>query len=87
VLETYTIITTDPNELMKPESGPAIHDRMPVILPCRDYDRWLSAQKEEPPIDLLRPFPAEDCRGYKVKKEVGTCGTTRQICPGINPWD
>ncbi len=36
-LETYTVITTDPNELMQP-----IHNRMPVILHRRDYQRWLT---------------------------------------------
>jgi putative SOS response-associated peptidase YedK len=35
-LETFTILTTDPNELMEP-----IHNRMPVILEPRDYTRWL----------------------------------------------
>src|ERR1017187_8294956 len=35
-LETYTVITTDPNELMEP-----IHNRMPVILHRQDYERWL----------------------------------------------
>src|SRR6185312_1589265 len=35
-LETYSIITTDPNEVMLP-----IHDRMPVILKPSDYGRWL----------------------------------------------
>ena len=37
-LETFTILTTDPNEVMKP-----IHNRMPVILEPKDYDRWLDA--------------------------------------------
>jgi putative SOS response-associated peptidase YedK len=72
VLDTYSIITTDPNELMKPENGPAIHDRMPVILARKDYDRWLTAPKGQPPIDLLRPFPAEELKAWKVKKEVGS---------------
>ena len=36
VLETYTVLTTDPNELMEP-----IHNRMPVILAQKDYQRWL----------------------------------------------
>lgn len=36
-LETYTIITTEPNELTLP-----IHNRMPVILAPRDYERWMA---------------------------------------------
>jgi putative SOS response-associated peptidase YedK len=36
-LRTYTILTTDPNELMEP-----IHNRMPVILHRRDYERWMA---------------------------------------------
>jgi putative SOS response-associated peptidase YedK len=35
-LETFTILTTDSNELMEP-----VHNRMPVVLEQRDYDRWL----------------------------------------------
>ncbi len=54
-LQSYTIITTDPNELME-----SIHNRMPVILHPNDYTRWLSREEtEQPPIDLLRPFEAE----------------------------
>jgi hypothetical protein len=30
---------------------------MPVIIPERDYDRWLQpGDPQRPPIDLLRPF-------------------------------
>jgi putative SOS response-associated peptidase YedK len=36
-LETFTVITTDPNELVEP-----LHNRMPVILQPKDYDRWLT---------------------------------------------
>jgi putative SOS response-associated peptidase YedK len=35
-LDTYTVITTDPNELME-----SIHTRMPVILAPKDYERWM----------------------------------------------
>ncbi|WP_433969917.1 SOS response-associated peptidase family protein [Tunturiibacter gelidiferens] len=35
-LETFSIITTDPNELMQ-----SIHPRMPVIVPKADWSRWL----------------------------------------------
>lgn len=66
-LQTYTIITTDANELMAP-----VHDRMPVILHPRDYDRWLDrAETERPPIDLLRPFPADEMENFEVSKDVG----------------
>jgi putative SOS response-associated peptidase YedK len=37
-----SMITTEPNELMKPEQGPSIHDRMPVILAKKDYERMAS---------------------------------------------
>ena len=38
VLETCTILTTEPNALMAP-----IHSRMPVIIPPASYASWLSA--------------------------------------------
>ena len=67
VIETYTIITTDPNELVQP-----LHDRMPVILAPQDYDRWLEpGDPERPPIDLLRPFPAGEMKAWKVSSAVG----------------
>jgi putative SOS response-associated peptidase YedK len=66
-LETFTVITTDPNELME-----KIHTRMPVILKPRDYDRWLEpGDPQQPPIDLLRPFPSELMKAWKVGKDVG----------------
>jgi putative SOS response-associated peptidase YedK len=50
-LETFTIITTDPNEVMQP-----IHTRMPVILRPEDYERWLvPVDPARPPTDMLRP--------------------------------
>jgi len=66
-LETFTIITTDPNALMEP-----LHDRMPVILPRSDYDRWLApVDPAKPPVDLLRPHAAEEMTPWKVGKAVG----------------
>lgn len=51
-VDTCTIITTTPNELMK-----SIHNRMPVILQDRDYDRWLSRDVPgDAVVDLLRPY-------------------------------
>jgi putative SOS response-associated peptidase YedK len=77
-LETYTIITTDPNELMKPENGPPIHDRMPVILQRQDYARWLApTDPAQLPVDLLRPFPVEEMKAWKVGPDVGNVRNNR----------
>ena len=35
-LETFSIITTDPNQVVAP-----LHNRMPVIIERKDYARWL----------------------------------------------
>jgi putative SOS response-associated peptidase YedK len=48
-----------------------MHDRMPVIIPERDYDRWLKTDPDRPPIDLLRPFDADKMTAWKVDKAVG----------------
>ena len=49
-IETYTIVTTRANDLIA-----QIHNRMPVVIAERDYDRWLDA--EDPARDLLEPLP------------------------------
>jgi putative SOS response-associated peptidase YedK len=38
-----------------------IHDRMPVILHPRDYDRWLTDYDESRlPVDLLLPYESDE---------------------------
>ena len=55
-IETCTIITTEPNDLIKP-----IHHRMPVILPHEQYTAWLDTKNTD--IKHLRkmliPFSSE----------------------------
>ncbi len=66
-LQTFTVLTTDANEVVEP-----IHNRMPVILEPKDYDRWLQpAAAERLPVDLLRPFPAERMIAWPVSNRVG----------------
>lgn len=66
-LETFTILTTDPNELMEP-----VHNRMPVILEPKDYDRWLDpGDPARLPVDLLRPYPAGRMKAWPVSDRVG----------------
>src|SRR3569833_2832967 len=75
-LRTFTILTTDPNELMEP-----IHNRMPVILQPQDYERWLApTDQAHLPVDLLRPYPAEKMKAWKVGKAVGN---TRNNDPSL----
>jgi putative SOS response-associated peptidase YedK len=66
-LDTFSIVTTEANELTEP-----IHDRMPVILHPRDYDRWLNEYDESrPPLDLLRPYNSEGMRMTPANRSVG----------------
>ena len=66
-LETFTILTTDPNEIAE-----RVHDRMPVILEPKDYGRWIDpGDPARLPIDLLRPFPAEKMQSWPVHERVG----------------
>lgn len=65
-LETFTVLTTDPNELVVP-----MHNRMPVILEPKDYGRWLDTSDPELPLDLLRPYPAEMMQAWPAAKDVG----------------
>ena len=66
-MDTYTIITTNPNELTEP-----LHNRMPVILNKQDYERWLApADPSRLPTDLLKPFPAEQMKAWRVGSSVG----------------
>jgi putative SOS response-associated peptidase YedK len=55
-LETFTIITTAPNDLCR-----TVHDRMPVILQNEDYDRWLDPKfdQTEALLSILCPYPTE----------------------------
>jgi putative SOS response-associated peptidase YedK len=66
-LGTFAILTTSPNELMKP-----IHNRMPVIVEPSDYAHWLAPpDPARLPTDLLRPFPSEKMRAWPVSSRVG----------------
>jgi putative SOS response-associated peptidase YedK len=53
LLESFTIITTEPNELMRP-----IHKRMPLILQRDDEQQWLncSANAFNNVQSLVKPF-------------------------------
>ncbi len=67
VLESFAIVTVEPNEWMA-----KYHDRMGVILKPKDYQRWLDEGEEHRlPVDLLRPYPEEDMKSWRVSDKVG----------------
>lgn len=62
-IESCTILTTDPSELLRP-----IHNRMPVILAPSAYNQWLdpTVHDTETLKSLLRPYPSEELTAYPV---------------------
>ena len=66
-LESFTIIVTDGNSLMKP-----IHNRMPVILDPDTWDHWLTAEDTAIPMALLQSYPAKKMAAYKVSTRVNS---------------
>jgi len=68
-LNTCTIITTEPNELVRP-----IHDRMPAILPRDLESQWLDETTRDRDwlMDMLAPYPAEQMEAYTVSTLVNS---------------
>ena len=62
-VESFTIITTEPNELVRP-----IHNRMPVILQPEDEEQWLDASRISfaKAKSLLQPYPEELMNAHDV---------------------
>jgi putative SOS response-associated peptidase YedK len=76
-VESCTIITTVPNEIVAP-----IHDRMPVILAPAELDLWLDPGVRDPAVaaGLLRPHPAGDMVAYPVSLRVNSPGADDPSC-------
>jgi len=67
-LETFTILTTDANEFLRP-----IHDRMPVILPRSQWEAWLDpGAAEEHLRSLLVPYPSDSLSVKEVSRRVNS---------------
>ncbi|MDH3647336.1 MAG: SOS response-associated peptidase [Gammaproteobacteria bacterium] len=66
-LESFTIVTTIPNEAVS-----ALHDRMPVILAPDSFSAWLAPDEND--VDklqkLLVPVPAESISIWPVSRRV-----------------
>lgn len=66
-IESCTLLTTEPNELMQ-----SVHNRMPVILEPKNYDIWLDPEVKNPELlqPFLHPYPAEKMTSFPVSKAV-----------------
>ncbi|HEV8580607.1 MAG TPA: SOS response-associated peptidase [Thermoanaerobaculia bacterium] len=69
ILRTFTILTTDANDLMRP-----LHDRMPVIIDPENFDLWLDPKVEEPALlqRLLLPHAVDSFEAYPVSRVVNS---------------
>ncbi|HEY6366706.1 MAG TPA: SOS response-associated peptidase family protein [Candidatus Binatia bacterium] len=69
-VESFTIITTEPNELIEP-----IHNRMPVILRPDDEEEWLDASRTPfvKAKSLLKPYAEDliDAHDVFTNRELG----------------
>ncbi|WP_306053541.1 SOS response-associated peptidase [Natronococcus wangiae] len=66
-LETFTVITTEPNDLVA-----ELHHRMAVILEPDREREWLTA---DDPRGCLEPYPAAELRAYPVSTAVNDPAT------------
>jgi putative SOS response-associated peptidase YedK len=64
IVESCTIITTTPNELMA-----QLHNRMPVILDSQDFDWWMTGSRDEIG-QLLEPCPSDELEAYPISRQV-----------------
>ena len=66
-VKTCSIITTEPNRLMK-----SIHDRMPVILRPEDEESWLQENDPQKLVAFLKPFDPESMQAQEVSRLVNS---------------
>ena len=66
-IQSFTIITTSANKLIN-----NIHNRMPVILHPEDEKQWIGDFNKQKHLNLLKPYPSELMKIYRVSKLVNS---------------
>lgn len=67
-IESFTILTTRPNELIA-----KLHERMPLVVDFADAAAWLSPTPDATAVsEFLRPYPAERMAAYPVSRQVNS---------------
>ena len=64
---SFSIITTEPNDLMKP-----LHNRMPVIIKQANEEKWLQEIDISEAQKMLEPYPLEDLEAYPISTLVNS---------------
>jgi len=73
-MDTFAIITVEPNELVADATK---HDRMPLIVAKRDWQRWLEpSNPDQPLVDLLRPFDSELMKAWRADEKINNVKST-----------
>jgi putative SOS response-associated peptidase YedK len=77
VIDSATIITTEPNALIE-----GIHDRMPVILSPDDYELWLEPDfhGQGKLLEMMKPYPVEDMEAFPVSTLVNNPRNETKDC-------
>lgn len=83
-LESCAILTTGPNDLMRP-----IHDRMPVIVSTENFDRWLDTPEREADSlkTLFEPFDSDQMIATPVGTYVNNARNEGPTCQAEPPKD
>jgi putative SOS response-associated peptidase YedK len=67
-LETFTILTTEPNTIIA-----ELHNRMPVIIPHEAYKLWLDPATDQNTLKkLLVPYPEDELTLYPVSRLINS---------------
>jgi len=76
-MESFTIITTEPNELVQP-----VHNRMPVILRPEDEEQWLDVYRTTfaNARSLLQPYPENLMDAHDVSPLVNSAKYDEPEC-------
>lgn len=85
-IDTLAILTSATNKTLAP-----LHDRMPVVIEPRHFDRWLVTDPKEAAslADLLKPAPEGTFTAHPVAPRVGRVGEDdpdiiKAIGPGLD---
>ena len=78
-VESFTIITTEPNERIEP-----IHNRMPVIFRPEDEEQWLDSSRIPFVKAKSLPYPEELIDAHDVSQIVNSAQYDGRSV--FNPW-